>query len=593
MPRVPFVLAGDAQRKKPAWLNDAARTTTTAATSTSARAASTCFEQGDFFGLDDLFTEKPVVVERAGADLRGWIAATRSTASASTPPGTSNAAFFGVWVPQDPRGGRAGGRDRLRGLRRGVRSNDAVELSAYVRDRGLPNVLDFPFQDVGGALRGRERRREGSRRPARRRRLLPGAERRRADAADVPRQPRHGPRGAADPGAQAPERRRGSCSAARPARLRPALPAARRAGRCYYGDEVGIDRLAAATSRRARTVPDAGRRSGRRRSASARRRSARARRSTVTANPVAAQLRTLVRAAGRASRALDGLVGRALRAGRRARRLAASTSPAAARYVVAFNSGTTAARVTVPTSTPVRPWSIASASRHATPGGLALTIRPGLRRAAACRAPRSRDAGRPPRRSRPSADDLTDLVAALAPTSAARPRRVTFASRRDGRPWRRVGVDDSPPYRAFLDPGAYRRKRARGLRCRRARRRRHDRGLQGRPVMPNPDGPDARPKGRDAAVAAVTVEGGVPDVQPPPGSPVAAARPHARVRARVRHAARRRRRQRSRATCSRSSAAPATGIPDCAATHLPTTRPTASGSAPSPCRPATGSTRRR
>jgi hypothetical protein len=29
-----------------------------------------------------------------------------------------------------------------------VSTNDAIDLSTYVRDRGLPNVLDFPFQDA-------------------------------------------------------------------------------------------------------------------------------------------------------------------------------------------------------------------------------------------------------------------------------------------------------------------------------------------------------------------------------------------------------------------------------------------------------------
>ena len=41
---------------------------------------------------------------------------------------------------------------------------DAVELSSYVRDRGLPNVLDFPMQDAlarfaGGSAGARASRR--------------------------------------------------------------------------------------------------------------------------------------------------------------------------------------------------------------------------------------------------------------------------------------------------------------------------------------------------------------------------------------------------------------------------------------------------
>jgi len=36
-------------------------------------------------------------------------------------------------------------------------------------------------------------------------------------------------------------------------------------------------------------------------------------------------------------------------------------------------------------------------------------------------------------------------------------RSIAFALKRTGRAWARVGVDDSPPYRAFLDPKAFRR----------------------------------------------------------------------------------------------------------------------------------------
>ena len=34
---------------------------------------------------------------------------------------------------------------------------------------------------------------------------------------------------------------------------------------------------------------------------------------------------------------------------------------------------------------------------------------------------------------------------------------VAFAVQRKGKPWQRVGVDDSPPYRVFLDPAKFRR----------------------------------------------------------------------------------------------------------------------------------------
>jgi hypothetical protein len=44
-----------------------------------------------------------------------------------------------------------------------------------------------------------------------------------------------------------------------------------------------------------------------------------------------------------------------------------------------------------------------------------------------------------------------------ATVRGAAPVSVTFAVKRGTRAWRRVAVDDTPPYRAFLDPAKYRR----------------------------------------------------------------------------------------------------------------------------------------
>jgi hypothetical protein len=52
-------------------------------------------------------------------------------------------------------------------------------------------------------------------------------------------------------------------------------------------------------------------------------------------------------------------------------------------------------------------------------------------------------------------DTLSNLWAATATLKGTAPASVTFAANRAGR-WRRLTVDDSPPYRAFLDPAKYR-----------------------------------------------------------------------------------------------------------------------------------------
>ncbi len=54
------------------------------------------------------------------------------------------------------------------------------------------------------------------------------------------------------------------------------------------------------------------------------------------------------------------------------------------------------------------------------------------------------------------ADELTDLLALRAHVAVSAAVTVAFAIRRDGGEWRRVAVDDTPPYRAFLDRSAFR-----------------------------------------------------------------------------------------------------------------------------------------
>jgi hypothetical protein len=140
--------------------------------------------------------------------------------------------------------------------------------------------------------------------------------------------------------------------------------------------------------------------------------------------------------------------------------LAVSRIDAASRreYVAAFNSGTTTARVVVPTSTRTSAWTglLGVDSRSDDAGGLVLSIPPtgALLLRADADVPVARPAA--PRLTT-SADDLTELVRVTA-TTTAKTASVSFAVRRATGGWRRLAVDDSPPYRTFLDPASFRRK---------------------------------------------------------------------------------------------------------------------------------------
>lgn len=138
--------------------------------------------------------------------------------------------------------------------------------------------------------------------------------------------------------------------------------------------------------------------------------------------------------------------------------LAVSRIDAVARreYVAAFNGGTATARVSVQTSTPSSSWTglLGGRSRTNASGALVLSIPPQgavLLRAEA-QIPAARAAA--PAIS-VAADDLTEFrrVTAKPGSSTA---SVTFAVKRARSGWRRLAADDSPPYRGFLDPAAYR-----------------------------------------------------------------------------------------------------------------------------------------
>ena len=76
MPRQATLIGADRTAKKPAWLNDVTAYHDRGDIDFSSCSA-TCFEQGDFFGLDDLFTEQPRVVNGLAQVYGDWIRALR------------------------------------------------------------------------------------------------------------------------------------------------------------------------------------------------------------------------------------------------------------------------------------------------------------------------------------------------------------------------------------------------------------------------------------------------------------------------------------------------------------------------------------
>ncbi|MFF0173871.1 pullulanase-type alpha-1,6-glucosidase [Micromonospora profundi] len=134
---------GDAKVKVPAWLNDVTmyhnRGDSTFAGENS--------EYGDFFGLDDLWTERPEVVKGLTKAYGDWIGATGVDGFRLDTVKHVNMDFW----PQFSRGieraaEKAGKKDFF--MFGEVYSADPEITSSYVRQGGLPATLDFAFQEA-------------------------------------------------------------------------------------------------------------------------------------------------------------------------------------------------------------------------------------------------------------------------------------------------------------------------------------------------------------------------------------------------------------------------------------------------------------
>jgi glycosidase len=447
MPRVPFVLPGDRNAKKPAWLNNPLNYHDRGDIDLGS-CSETCFEQGDFFGLDDLFTEKPAVMNGLAQIYASWITRFKVDGFRVDTAKHVNAKFFKLWVPKI----------RAAAATIGVKDfpvfgevtlNDAVDLSTYMRDRGLPQLLDFPFQQAAVAYASGA---SGARGLGHR-----------LDDDDYFRTPNgidpafatflgnHDLGRAAQQVLQAAPGLSGAALLQHMLLAYDVLYLLRGAPTVLYGDEVGM--IGSGGDKAARqdmfptqvadwqtesrvAAPPIGKGSS----------------FDVATNPLATQLKALAALRDAHPELATGasVVRRASDAVLVVSRLDLAAGREA---VVAFNNGTTAATVTVPTATPGATWSVAFGSGTVR-GNLTLTI-PAL--SAVVAVPSGMLTRAAPARPKLTAapDDLTSYFRLQATATGSAPVSVSFAIRRRGGAWQRLAIDDSAPYRAFLTPSAF------------------------------------------------------------------------------------------------------------------------------------------
>jgi glycosidase len=454
MPRQPIVFPADRKAKKPAWLNDVTRYHDRGDIDFSS-CSEACFEQGDFYGLDDLFTEQPAVVNGLAQVYGDWIRRYQVDGFRVDTAKHVDRAFFKVWAPKIRAAAHEAGVADFE-LFGEVFETDAVELSGFVRNRGIPNVIDFPLQDsldryAGGSAGAK------------------GVAARLADD-DYFR----GPSGIAptpatflgnhDTGRAARmilDQSFGATDAQLQQRLLlgySLLYLLRGAPVVMYGDEVGM--MGSGGDKAARQdmfptkVPDwqvekrvfsppIGTGSS----------------FDIAGHPVAEHLRALgsLRDLHAALSTGSTIVRHAVTSV-----LVVSRIDLAARreYLEGFNAGTAPLTVTVATATPGALWEpLLGASgpiASGLDGRLTVTIPP-------LRAVLFRAGADLPARAAPvptvrvGPDQLSELVLVSASVRTADPVTVAFAMRRAGKVWTRIAVDDASPYRAFLDPRRFRR----------------------------------------------------------------------------------------------------------------------------------------
>jgi glycosidase len=456
-PRQPIVAPESRRAKRPAWLNEVVRYHNRGDIDFGS-CSDACFEQGDFYGLDDLFTEQPFVVDGLARTYGDWIRRYGLDGFRVDTAKHVDRAFFRRWAPKIRAAARAAGVQEFE-IFGEITIPDAADLATFVRKRAVPNVIDFPLQDAlvrfaGGSAGAR------------------GVATRLADD-DYFRRPNGvAPTPATflgnhDAGRAAllVSQQTGATGAELVSRVRlghALLYLLRGAPVVLYGDEVGmIGRGGDKAARQDmfptgvaewRTEPRVG---------SAPIGTGSSFDVDLAGHPVAVGLRELAALRQRHPALATGAT--TVRLAREGV-LVVSRFDAASRreYIALFNAGETRRAATFPTATPASGWAQllgrdVGRPRSDAAGGLSVQLEPldAVLLLGEAELPRR---GAPRVSLRVGSDPYTSLRALTAALSAPDPAAVTFAVRRPGATtWTRVAVDDGAPYRAYLDPGNYRR----------------------------------------------------------------------------------------------------------------------------------------
>ena len=150
-PNPPLVNIFDDNVKSPAWLNDVRNYHNRGNTTFEGESS----QYGDFFGLDDLFTESPVVVKGMTKVFSDWISSTGIDGFRIDTARHVNPRFWKAFLPAMRHVAATQGKAYFP-MWGEVYDSDPTNTSYWVKNARFTEVLDFPLQDrlINFVLRG-------------------------------------------------------------------------------------------------------------------------------------------------------------------------------------------------------------------------------------------------------------------------------------------------------------------------------------------------------------------------------------------------------------------------------------------------------
>jgi glycosidase len=145
-PREPFISSESKNAKRlPDFLQDINSYHNRGDASSCGWAAGPCAMQGDFFGLDDIMTENPVVVQGLSDVYASWVTRFGIDGFRIDTAKHVNKEFFDAWIPAVNEAGDQAGKGQLT-IYGEAWITTAPELSRMIRKYQMQSLIDFPMQ---------------------------------------------------------------------------------------------------------------------------------------------------------------------------------------------------------------------------------------------------------------------------------------------------------------------------------------------------------------------------------------------------------------------------------------------------------------